>query len=45
LPHVDITLPRLLLAEDNGVYLDTYRFDSLDFFVSLAVRVKITVAA
>ncbi len=45
LPHIDITLPRLLLAEDNGAYLDTYRFDSLDYFVSLAVRVKITVAA
>jgi DNA invertase Pin-like site-specific DNA recombinase len=45
LPHIDITLPRLLLAEENGAYLDTYRFDTLDFFVSLAVRVNITVAA
>lgn len=45
LPHIDITLPRLLLAESNGSTLDTYRFDTLDYFLQLAVRVKITVAA
>ncbi len=45
LPHIDITLPRLLLAESNGASLDTYRFETLDYFVQLAVRVKITVAA
>lgn len=45
LPHIDITLPRILLAEENGAYLDTFRFDTLDYFVSMALRVRITVAA
>ena len=45
LPHIDITLPRILLAEENGAYLDTFRFETLDYFVSLAMRVKITVTA
>jgi len=45
LPYIDITLPKLLLAEHNGVHFDSYRFDTLDYFMDLAVRVKITVAA
>jgi DNA invertase Pin-like site-specific DNA recombinase len=38
LPRVDMTAPRLRLAEDNGVSLDAYRFDSLDCFFGLAAR-------
>jgi DNA invertase Pin-like site-specific DNA recombinase len=45
LPIMDITSPRLLLCESNGAYLDTYQFDSLDYFASLARRQKIEVAA
>ncbi|WP_231603505.1 recombinase family protein [Neorhodopirellula pilleata] len=45
LPIMDIQSPRLLLCETNGVYLDTYQFDSLDYFTSLSERTKIEVAA
>ena len=45
LPIMDIQTPRLLMCESNGVYLDTYQFDSLDYFASLSERRKIEVAA
>ncbi len=45
LPIMDIQTPRLLLCESNGAYLDTYQFESLDYFASLAKRQKIGVAA
>ena len=45
LPIMDIQSPRLLLCETNGVHLDTYQFDSLDYFTSLSERIKIEVAA
>ncbi len=38
LPRLDITFEKLLLAEDNPVSLDTYRFDTLDFFFGMARR-------
>ncbi|MGI4763795.1 MAG: recombinase family protein [Janthinobacterium lividum] len=38
LPSIDMTEPRLRLAEDNGFSLDAYRFDDLGFFFSLAER-------
>jgi Recombinase len=38
LPRIDMTEPRLRLAEDNGVSLDSYRFESLDGFYGLAAR-------
>ena len=44
LPIMDIETPRLLLCEANGVYLDTYQFDSLDYFAKMAAREKIEVA-
>jgi len=44
LPSIDITIDKLRLAEQNGVYLDVYRFDNLDFFFSMSCRVKIGVA-
>lgn len=34
-------LERLRLAEGNGAYIDTYRFDSLDLFFELAQRVTL----
>jgi DNA invertase Pin-like site-specific DNA recombinase len=45
LPHLDLTFEKLLLAEDNPVNLDTYRFDTLDFFFGMAQRARIPEAA
>ena len=45
LPIMDIEVPRLLLCESNGSYLDTYQFDSLDYFAMLTTRRKIEEAA
>ena len=45
LPSIDMTKPRLRLAERNGFSLDGYRFDDLDFFYSLAKRASFTEAA
>lgn len=44
LPIMDIETPRLLLCETNGAHLDTYQFETLDYFASLAARRKIVVA-
>jgi DNA invertase Pin-like site-specific DNA recombinase len=38
LPQLDMAGPRLQLAEDNGVSLDTYRFESLESLFGLAAR-------
>lgn len=45
LPIMDIASPKLLLCEANGVHLDTYQFDNLDYFTEMAARTKIEVAA
>jgi hypothetical protein len=41
LPRIDMTKPRLRLAEHNGVSLDAYRFETLDSLFSLAARAKL----
>jgi len=41
LPRIDMTVPRLRLAEDNGISLDSYRFDTLDYFFQLAMRTRL----
>jgi len=41
LPSIDINGDNLRTAEHNGVYLDTYRFENLDYFLNLTKRVKI----
>ena len=38
LPSIDMSSSRLRLAERNGLSLDAYRFDTLDFFYGLAAR-------
>jgi hypothetical protein len=38
LPRIDMTAPNVRLAEDNGVSLDSYRFETLDAFFALAAR-------
>ena len=41
LPLFDFHTPSLRLMEHNAVYVDTFRFDSLDGFVQLALRRRI----
>jgi len=41
LPALDMTQEIIRLAEENGVYLDSYRFDSLDYLLDIAERVII----
>jgi DNA invertase Pin-like site-specific DNA recombinase len=45
LPRIDISVPKIRLAEDNGIFLDAYRFDSLDYFFRLASRIAVRAAA
>ena len=42
LPLYDMTTDRIGLAEENGLMLDAYRFDTLEFFYSMAERVKVS---
>ena len=41
LPALDMTWENLRLAEANGIYLDTYRCDNLDYFFSLMERINL----
>lgn len=45
LPTIDIELPELRLAEFNGASVDTFRFESLEFFLGMARVVRVEVAA
>jgi DNA invertase Pin-like site-specific DNA recombinase len=45
LPSIDMTASRIRMAEDNALSLDAYRFDSLDFFYSMAVHTSFREAA
>jgi hypothetical protein len=40
-----MTIASLKLAEQNGLSLDAYCFDTLDYFYALAGRAQITEAA
>ena len=41
LPGLDMTWENLRIAEANGIYLDTYRCDTLDYFFSLMERINL----
>ena len=41
LPGIDMTWEKLRIAETNGIYLDAYRFDTLDYFFGMTERVKL----
>lgn len=41
LPSIDLSGPRLRLAEENGMHVDSYRFDNLQYFFALAERVSV----
>jgi len=45
LPRIDLPSAKIRLALDNGLFLDAYRFDTLDAFFHLASRVPIRSAA
>lgn len=45
LPGIDMTWENLRVAEDNGIYLDTYRCDTLEYFFSLTERINLEDAA
>ncbi len=45
LPTIDMNVRRLKLAEHNGLSLDAYRFETLDFFFALAGRATFSEAA
>lgn len=45
LASLDMTFERLMIAEDNPVSIETFRFDNLDFFFGMARRMRIPEAA
>ena len=45
LPRLDFGLPRISLAEHNGIEFESYRFDSLDYLHGMAERSKVRRAA
>jgi hypothetical protein len=45
LPAIEMTWENLRIAEENGVYLDAYRFETLDYFLGMAERIKLQEAA
>jgi hypothetical protein len=45
LPGIDMTWEHLRVAEANGIYLDTYLFDTLDYFFTLTERINLEDAA
>ncbi|NUQ51382.1 MAG: recombinase family protein [Phycisphaerales bacterium] len=45
LPTLDIEMPEFRLAEFNGASIDTFKFESLEFFFGMAKVVQIEVAA
>jgi len=45
IPRIGVDLTRLLLHEHNGARIDTYRFDSLSYFLGMATLLPIERAA
>ncbi len=45
LPALDMTWENLRVAEENSIYLDTYRFETLDRFFDMAERINLQEAA
>jgi hypothetical protein len=41
LPALDVRSPSVRLHEDNGIFLDAFRFDSLDYFIGMAERAEV----
>jgi len=45
LPSLDVREARLRIKEDNGTFLDGYRYESLEYFFGIAQTVRAVVAA
>jgi len=45
LPSIDMSESKIRLAEENGIYIDAYRFDSLDILFRLSARNELGAAA
>lgn len=45
LPTIDLDLPEFRLAEFNGASIDTFRFESLEYFLAMARVARVEVAA
>ena len=45
LPRLDFGLPRISLAEHNGIEFESYRFDTLDYLHGMAQRTRVRRAA
>jgi len=45
LPSIDVSVPRLRLAERNGLSVDAYRFETLEFFFGMTARSQLAEAA
>lgn len=45
LPRLDFGLPRISLAEHNGIEFESFRFDSLDYLHGMAERTRVRRAA
>jgi len=41
LPHIDIKALRLRIAQRNSIFLDAYRFDTLDRFCQISARTQL----
>lgn len=41
LPTIDMTFAKLTMKYNNGIALDAYRFDNLDFFFGMAKRTRL----
>jgi DNA invertase Pin-like site-specific DNA recombinase len=45
LPALDMTWGKLRIAEENGIYLDVYQFEALEYFYGMAARCRLEDAA
>lgn len=45
LPSLDVRGARIRIREDNGIFLDAYRYDSLDYVFAMAQTVRAELAA
>jgi hypothetical protein len=45
LPSVDVRSAHVRIAEHNFIGIDAYRYDTLDYFVGMAERSTVEVAA
>lgn len=44
-PALEMNWSKMKLADDNGIFLDVFRYDSLDYFMEVSARCRIEEAA